>query len=823
MPIHSRFHASVLLRRAHVTPGCVAAAVAAILGTAPAFAQESTSGLEEVVVTARYRQENLQTTPLAITALAVEDLQERNFQNVNDLGLSIPNAFIREPVSNFGPTQTIGLRGLTQVDFNYAFEPTVGVYIDDVYHGSLTGSSMDLTDLERVEVLRGPQGTLFGINTMGGAIRLISKKPTGDGSGWLEVTYGERQRIDVKGVGDFALIPDTLFMRVSAVSRRQDGYGERLDFACQMAANGTPALSGTLPKTLEPRRGSCALGDLGGMDSNGAKVALRYLANEKLEFNLTGDYSTQLGEPPVQAYLTRRGGTGPGDGDSGTRGYDTTVVIPKYGTSYTTDNRFLTGNPYTNYNSYGNIVAGTQYDPNTHLHSYGTSGTVDYSFTEKTHLKVITAYRSYDTTWDNDSDGTPFELIQTNYLQEHRQFQAETQLTSSWLDDKLNWTWGLFYYNSHSRAYNTANFVTFGLQFVADDRFSTENKSTFLNTSYKVTDKLSASVGLRYSDESKTNTFQHFGLVVLPGPLDFGSTHTSYKVDLDYQATDRVFLYGSVSDGFSSAGVTPRVFTPEQVQALPGDEVVNYEVGAKLEFLDRRLRLNSDIFYMDYKNRLFNTTATECNVSGSASPGTPYFLAGGPCPVGTPRAGTPGTPWFLYINQPGKIRGFESELTAFPVPALAINASVGYNKFKGNEDNPAAPDFRDDSALLQPTWNASAGVQYGFGFANGGKLTPRLDYYYQSYTTNGTPSLPQRHPDDIVPGYGLVNLRLSYDPPDNGWQIAGTVTNLFDKFYWQQLGTATQRNGLPAVGRVGTPSRPREWAVTFRKNFDTGK
>jgi len=103
--------------------------------------------------------------------------------------------------------------------------------------------------------------------------------------------------------------------------------------------------------------------------------------------------------------------------------------------------------------------------------------------------------------------------------------------------------------------------------------------------------------------------------------------------------------------------------------------------------------------------------------------------------------------------------------------------------------------------------------------SNGGKLTPRLDWYYQSYRTNGTAALPQRDPDDRVPGFGLANARLTYETPENNWQVAFSVNNLFDKFYWQQLGTATQRNGLPANSRVGTASRPREWAISFKKNF----
>ena len=847
--------------------GVVPLAAAATLGfvSTPVHAAEPATAdqLVEVVVTARYREENLQSTPLAISAFSAEELEARSLVNVSDLGGTIPNAFIRQSASNFGPTQTIGLRGLIQGDFSYAFEPAVGIYIDDVYHGTLTGSTMDLLDLDRVEVLRGPQGTLFGINTMGGAVRLISKKPQGDGSGWIEATYGSRRRLDVKAMGDFSLIDNLLYARVSGLSRRQDGYGNHLDFTCEMIRRGTPTLAGlgdglgagpstgnppvqgqpvavpvgstadnnfSFPRTIDPQEGNdCSLGKQGGSQSQGGRVQLRYLASEALEINVSGDYSTQTADPPVETMLVRRNETV----------YDPGTVFPRYGIRV--DQRFVTGDPYSSYATYGDAIAGTSYDPYTHLRAWGVSGTADYSFTEKTHLKLISSYRTYETTWVNDSDLTPFELVQTNYLQSHRAFQLEGQLTGLLLDDRLDWTVGAFYYDSDSRAYNTANFPTFGLKFTADDLFTTKNTSGFVHASYKLTDKLAVSGGLRYSNEDKTNWFRHFGQFVLPAPLAFGGDHVSYKAGIDFQATDNLFFYGSVSDGFTSAGITPRIFSQEQLQPLTGEEVVNYELGAKVEMFDKKVRINSAVFFMDYKSRLVLTTARECALTGSADPGPPIFglAPSAPCPPGTPSGDLPvtpppaaplsrnGTTWFYYSVAPGEVKGFETEISAFPIENLVLNASAGFNQFKGDEENPLSTTYRNSGALLQPKWNVSAGAQYALHFGNGAKITPRLDYYYQSYRTNGAANLPQRDPDDINPGYGIYNARIAYDPPSGDWQLALSVLNLTDHFYWQQLGSATSRvpgsplaSGAPSVGRVGTPSRPREWAVTFRKNFN---
>src|SRR5690606_13994752 len=154
-------------------------------------------------------------------------------------------------------------------------------------------------------------------------------------------------------------------------------------------------------------------------------------------------------------------------------------------------------------------------------------------------------------------------------------------------------------------------------------------------------ERLEFTEGLRYTDESKSNWFRHYGpgQYVGPEPLKFGSDHVSYKVGLDFQATDDLFLYASVSDGFTSAGVTPRIFTPEQLQPLEGEEVTNYELGAKLELFEGRMRVNTAVFFMDYAKRLTQVIARQCTlVNNGVDPGQPVFGLGAtdPCPAGTP-------------------------------------------------------------------------------------------------------------------------------------------------------------------------------------------
>src|SRR5262245_43168935 len=206
----------------------VGAAVSlSLLSAAPVHAQQAPANeparLEEVVVTARYREESLQQTPIAITAITTEEIKQRDFTASYELGYTVPNATLRPAQAAFGNTMSAFIRGIGQYDFLPEFEPGVGIYFDDVLHPVTMGSMVDLMDLERVEVLRGPQGTLFGRGSIGGAIRYVSKKPEGNDTGNLSVTYGQFDRIDVRASYDFG-ITDNLFARVTGVSKHRDGY-----------------------------------------------------------------------------------------------------------------------------------------------------------------------------------------------------------------------------------------------------------------------------------------------------------------------------------------------------------------------------------------------------------------------------------------------------------------------------------------------------------------------------------------------------------------------------------------------------------------------
>ena len=212
----------------------LAVATACGAGGTPAFAQEqeAAAGLDEIIVTARFREEKLQETPIAITAITADELESRGMQNAFEIAYTVPNASLRPTQAAFGASMSAYIRGIGQYDFLPEFEPGVAIYFDDVLHPVTFASSIDLMDLERVEVLRGPQGTLFGRGSIGGAIRYISKPPTGDETGNISVTYGDFNRIDIRASYDFKL-SETVFARVAGVAKKRDGYQTVYDFACR--------------------------------------------------------------------------------------------------------------------------------------------------------------------------------------------------------------------------------------------------------------------------------------------------------------------------------------------------------------------------------------------------------------------------------------------------------------------------------------------------------------------------------------------------------------------------------------------------------------
>jgi iron complex outermembrane receptor protein len=799
--------------------------------TSPAWAQsqseDSDSALAEVIVTAQYRRENLQDTPLAITAVSGQQLEEQGLTNVTDLGLVIPNANIRPQGSFSGPTPLIGMRGVLTTDYIYTSDPGVGIYIDDVYHGSLTGSAIDLLDLERIEVLRGPQGTLFGKNSLGGAIRLISKEPQGNDTGTLEVTYGTSSRLDLRGIYDFKMT-DKLFVRLTGVSKQIDGFQDVLDFACQMRVNGTPQLAGNFP-TLVPsereNKGDCKIAERGGSDIDAGRVMFRYLASDALEMGFAADYSKTVAEPQPDAKLN------PHQATFFNGGYDQNVIGPELGVRFTIDDRFVTGDPFKTYAYPIDPIQGKNFPVNELTEAWNATAKMEYRFTDRLRLNMIFGYRTYDSDWMGDGDQMPFDLNHTYELQSHDQKSYEVRLAGSAIGDRLQWTAGAYRYDSHSHLGGYVTLPAFNSilpDFNQNDTFTTESNSAFLHGIYSLTDAFSITAGGRFTDEEKTYAFDHSPYLLVPGELEYGSSHFDWKLSADYRFGPAVMLYGAVSTGFRSDGAQPRPFTPGQQRIpVPAEELIAYEVGVKTDLLDRRLRLNVAAFMDDYDPRIFTSVGgTQCNLPSDLDPGPVFRLPPNtPCPAGTPLAGVNGIPWIAYDSAPGQNRGVEIELTASPVSNLAVNASFAWFDFKSDvaptlPNGDPNPGYVHPSFDVQAEFSGSLGAQYRFSLGEG-SLVPRLDWFYQGPRSNGTQYLEQLPGSaNEVPGFGLFNARVTYVAGDGKWDLALSADNLFDKFYWHVIGPERSTiNGAITDNRTGSPARGREVALTFRRNF----
>ena len=800
--------------------------------------------LEDIVVSAQFVETDLQETPIAITAVTGELLEERNIQGIEDLGLIIPNAAIRPQSNMWGPNAYIGIRGVDQADFIPSFEPGVLVYIDDIVNTTVIGSTMDLIDLERVEVLRGPQGTLFGKNTIGGAIRLISKTPRGDNTGRLQVTYGDYDRLDFSGSYDFSLIEDKLFAIISATSKRIDGYVDRLDFRCQMEANGTPELAGDFPSYMrgyDLTHGNCKVGEKGGSQTDAAKLMLRFVPNDRLEINFGIDYTEMLLDT-YAATLIRGRDPNPDPIFGGDILFVEDWYQTNYGVSILGDH-YVTGSPFSVFETFEDPIYQIRWPDKITQDFTNVFARVDYDITDNVHLKGIIGYREYQQVFAT-VNSQPFSFNAYYVDMNHDQTSYELRLNGTAFDERLDWTVGGYYLDEFTLYLGCVtlgtggiasdmdpffNAIYGGMPFVFDDndRFDNESTSVFVHGIYALTDKLSLTAGGRMTDEKKSYAFDHGQLFSIEEPLIYGKKHYDWKLALDYQFTDDFMAYVSLATGFRSEGTNSRPYTQGQLLPTPDEEVLSYEIGARTDWFDNRLRINPSVFYIDYDPRVVSfLLGYQCTDPAGTDPGEPvYDYFGCPADSWVGQRGVTPQFWFTYVNAPGTAKGVELEVTARPIKDLDISAAVSWYNYEtdvGPDDlGYLHPDFD-----LQADWNYNVGVQYRINFKNGAMLIPRIDMYYQGERSNGDPGRAPI-PGNNHPDYTIFNGRLTLVSPDTHWTLSLEAQNLFNKFYWINYGALYAYDGdtdniVDSYGYYGTeaqPGWPRQIGISLRYDF----
>lgn len=786
----------------------------------------------EIIVTAQFREQRLQDTPIAITALSAEMLDARGQQGVEQIANQAPNVTLKPGGAASGPSLIGYIRGVGQFDYSPALEPGVGLYVDDVYYSTLTGSVLDLLDLDRIEVLRGPQGTLAGKNSIGGSIKLFSRRPDGNDGGSIEIGYGSYSAMSVRASANLTIAPDRLFVRVSGVAKKRDGYVTRLDYACTHPGSNVPTFVNNT---------GCKLGTEGGVDYQGARASLRWVPSSTFEATLTADVGNDRSEPPANVLLAVAPSAlsvgidtdnNPNTGEVGSffglfpyqSGYDVSWNAPgalgacryiAYGAS--SCDPLSPNDPYVNYATYQDprqpgtggfgasgftpLVA----RPLQKLKSYGVSLQMQWNLTDDLQLKSISAYRHYSTTFVSDADTTPLPgdiLVQGA---KHRQASQELRLSGK-IGSLLDFTVGGFYFDQRTVSESRVDLPAAGLDFISGpDIVPARTWALFAHGDVHLTDKATLTLGVRHTDDKKKYIFHrsnpdgsavcsggyNCALIGLDGLSDTArDTHVDYRAALSYEWSRDFMTYAQVSTGIKGGGINPQPYYPQQVLPFGPEKLTAFEVGFKSQLLDRKVTLNGAAFYNDYKDIQLNLL--ECSAYAGVGFGFPCLL----------RANAASA----------HVKGVELEAEIHPDDHLSIDGSVSYLDFKYTQIDPSSLVPQTAVTPYTPKWKWSAGIQYELDLNEMGTLTPRLDASYQSNVFTNAINTPLSR----IKAYTLLNGRLTWQPSNRDWQVSLEVQNLTDKLYYL---TVSDFTGIGNGYASGQPGLPRTFTVRVKRDF----
>jgi iron complex outermembrane receptor protein len=756
------------------------AAPAAAQETKP-VAQEAGDSVEDIVVTAQRRSENLQTTPISITALTAATLDKRGVTDVSAIGSVTPNVATSSGGAGSGGSTNLQLyiRGIGQYDFLASTDPGVGLYVDGVYYARAMGSIFDLLDVERVEVLRGPQGTLFGKNALGGAIQVVTTRPKHEFGATVEALYGSFNRLNLRGSINLP-ISDRIAGRIAFSSKSSDPYGTRLSFATGQKVDR----------------------NMGDQNEFTMRATLDVQATDNLDVLLAYDRTrTREQSPPVKLAFV--------DMSQGAVALWNALVGGPAGAPW--DNRYVTSDPFSTY------ATGRS---NSDLDASGGAATITWkgSWAE---LKSITAYRSMTTAFGVDQDGSPLDYASTYNQDKQHQFSEELQLGGTAFDDRLKWLVGGFYFKERTRDFNQARLVTglypaleglpgpldgsplanptapggpgnplnlgLDLNLDLDTIYRTTSYAGFSQATFNLTDRLSVTGGIRYTHERKefdvTVRRTQSNTYVLPPGSTVGSAYNdvSPRASIDYKVTQNLFTYFTYSKGFKAGGFDGRpTSAAEGLHSFKPEKLTSYELGIKAVLWDHRIRLNADVYHSDYRDIQLRTNT----------------VSQGTLVVATDNAGQ------------ARINGFEAELTVIPLKGLELNGSAGLTDFKYTELGNVPGLTLDSKPLKTPRWTAYGSAQYTID-TGVGPLTLLGDWSFRTRVYQdaaNTAILSQ-------PAYSLFNARVTF-APNAHWSLSAFLNNIADKR------AITDGFTVEALGFYDTSYiRPREWGVSARYKF----
>jgi iron complex outermembrane recepter protein len=727
--------------------------------------------IQEVIVTARKVRENQQDTPVAITAFGGEALEQRQIFQTDKLTQVVPNLQFgtNAPLAGNNSSSQVFIRGIGQTDPTSTVDPGVGLYIDDVYVGSAVGSRMDLRDIGSVQVLRGPQGTLFGRNTIGGAILISTNDPGKEFSGTARGTYGSDQLYDAFVAFDFP-INDTLKARLSAGRRKQEGYVYRPD--------------GT---------------DLGNTNTDSLSSKLIWKPNDQLEARWLNEYSSsdEHGSPLVFAAINTAA-TFPrvASAAAGCPGFNgnfgTLPAVPNINDPRCANN-FQAAGPYKN-NGTAPLKSTTE--------TWGSSINLAYEINDALSLKSISAYRNVRWTGARDADNTPLTILNTFY--DVHSWQWSQELQGILHQDALTGVLGAYYFRQRSNDLAPVQLhPPTGIENDSNNNIADNSSwAVFTQWTYTFLTRLGVTAGARYTQDNKgsyPDQFNYAFPTVKYIPLQWYRDRFSAftpSASVNYRWNKDAMTYVSYSEGFKGGGWNSHfnaVLTPAQQAALQEfkpEKAKTVELGAKLDLLSNTLRLNVAVFDSDY-------TDMQITYRGPAPSGVAPFLT---------NAGK------------ATIKGAEGEATWAPTRDWSIEASIGHlessiDRLELSSFAVIPPGLKDGNALpYAPRWQAHFGVAYTVHVATL-QITPRLDASYQSRTyfdAVNTVQIAQ------LGGYTVLNPTLNITPRSGPWRVIFGVNNATNKVY------AIAGNSSLSTGSGYAEiayARPREYFGTISYDF----
>ena len=744
-------------------------------------AKAEEEGIETLTVTAQRREQSIQEVPISMSGYSETMTRDIGASNINDLGRFTPGM----ETNNTSVTQPrYTLRGITTNDFGIGSDPAVAVYVDGVYIGRGGAAQFNFNDIERVEILKGPQGTLFGRNAAAGAIQVVTHKPSAETEGAVRVTAGNYDRQKLEGMFNTAL-SDNLYFRMSVMSDRRDGYYDRVDG-----------------------------GSEGNLDDQGARASLLWDAGMNTEVILRAEYDHVDQDARQVAGLNESIAPGDPFGDIATdvdsnerrhlAGYSLEVnhdFESSRFTSLTAYRRFDSTNYEEEdgsaeprfYFASSDIEDQQQWSQEFRLTSTG-SGPLKWTLGANWNREKIDQSSVVNITTDTldtfflEAGGVPPEFVTSVPL---GMGLAGFALTG--FADQLAMLSNATGIAPEDLAMMIAQ-ANLGRPWTesVNDKGDYDSWAVYADATWEVTDKFNLTFGMRYTWDSKDFTihtrYDNAFIIPIPGvdPVPFGLVFAE-QIDpsvkrsddwnaftprfvADYHFTDDLMTYFSAAKGFKAGGFNSFGLDP----AFNEENVVNYEVGMKSDWLDHRLRLNASVFHYDY------TDLQILKLSGPADQ----------------------LPTYNVGNADAKGDGFEMELTWLPLDELTISANYGYLDTEytdytlfpgeGPED-----DLTGKPLSSMPKNKVNLSAQYVWTFAGGSDLAARVDYTWVDDRVESSGLDPNRRIDS----YNLTNARLSWRDPSQHWEVAGYATNLFDEEYLLGVGGQGEAIGSPTASR----------------------